>query len=138
MRNLLFILLVAVIGVKLCSGYGMERQVADMPEGAAVVPDEEHHARQLAYKALENALDFSICCDETAQSVSHQFNVSQRLLLRIVQGNSQLANRMQAKDLIRYIHHQTAVGESSCEVSYCIGRTGGQSLYVYAIRHLLI
>lgn len=138
MRNLLFILLVAVIGVKLCSGYGMERQVAGMPAGAAVVPDEEHHARQLAYKVLENALDFSICCDETAQSVSHQFNVSQRLLLRIVQGNSQLANKMQAKDLIRYIHHQTAVGESSCRVSYCIGRTGGQSLYVYAIRHLLI
>lgn len=138
MRNLLFILLVAVIGVKLCSGYGMERQVAGMPAGAAVVPDEEHHARQLAYKVLENALDFSICCDEMAQSVSHQFNVSQRLLLRIVQGNSQLANKMQAKDLIRYIHHQTAVGESSCEVSYCIGRTGGQSLYVYAIRHLLI
>lgn len=138
MRNLLFILLVAVIGVKLCSGYGMERQVAGMPAGAAVVPDEEHHARQLAYKVLENTLDFSICCDETAQSVSHQFNVSQRLLLRIVQGNSQLANKMQAKDLIRYIHHQTAVGESSCRVSYCIGRTGGQSLYVYAIRHLLI
>lgn len=138
MKKLLFILLLAVIGMKVYSGSELERQVMDMAIPETIVQDGEEHDRHLAYKALEKALDFSACCDEVSQSASHQFHVSQRLLLRSLQISAQQINRMQAKDLIRYIQHQTTLGESSHEMSYCIGRAGEQSLYVYAIRHLLI
>ncbi len=138
MKRFWFIVVLAVIGLKVYTGPQLEQQINAMAASEATVKNDDRNSKEHLFKEFAKAFDYSVCCDDAFQSPLNQFNATSRLVVRGIQQQAHYASKMQAKELIRYIQHQTAVGESSNQLCYSIGRTGEQSLYVYAIRHLLI